>query len=741
MMIVHRRHVAALAVVLFVRLSAGAFGQRAPDGEWQSATPESQGVSSQKLERLRQYFETRKTRAALVIRNGYIIGEWYWDGTNPDTRFQVYSVTKSFSSAAVGLLLRDRKLRLDQPAADFIPEWRGDDRRKITVRHLLTMTSGLRNTLPFGRPDQTAYAIQQPLEKPPGTVWAYNNGANQTLAQVVQAASGKELSAFLQERLFDPLEMKSPRMDKSNGKALAYMGLNIHARDLAKFGWLYLNGGVWNGKRLLDADFVRDSVTASQELNPEYGYLWWVRSRTQNPRMPPDSYSAVGLFGNYLSVFPSQKMVVVRLIGFGRGSGSDVNADEFARLALEAIERPVTGRAIPALQSFDAVMQEFMDRRGVPGGALAVVKDGRLVYARGYGYADLQRQTPVEPTSLFRIASVSKPITAAAIMKLTEDRRYRLSLDAKVFDLLNLQPHLTGGAQKDPRLREITVRHLLLHTGGWDRERSGDLMFRQSEAAQAMGTGLPPDHASLIRWAMGKPLDFAPGSRYAYSNFGYCLLGRVIEKTTGMPYEKYVQREVLAPMGIRRMRIGTGRIKEPPRDEVTYYDPQNRRSASAYSEEKRREVPLPYGFAAPETMDAHGGWIASVVDLARFAVALDRPGGRSVLQPETVKRMFSRPDPPPGFEPDGGPGPVYYAFGWNVRPVGTDGRMNVWHYGAMPGTFAVLVRRHDGLIWAAVFNQRSEGRMPSDFELDAALHRAADAVRDWSHPDQFRRYR
>jgi N-acyl-D-amino-acid deacylase len=741
MIVRRKRHVIALALGLLLLPSATTFGQRVPAEDWETATPESQGISPQKLERLRRYFEERKTRAALVIRNGYIVGEWYWDGSTPDTRFQVYSVTKSFSSAAVGLLLRDRKLKLDQSAADFIPAWRRDDRSKITLRHLLTMTSGLKETLPFGRRDQTAYAIEQPLEKPPGTFWAYNNGANQTLSQVVETASGKELSAFLQERLYQPLGMKSPRMDMSNGKALAYMGLNIHARDLAKFGWLYLNGGVWNGKRLLDADFVRDSVTASQELNPAYGYLWWVRSRTQNPRMPRDSYSAVGLFGNYLSVFPSQKMIVVRLIGFGRGSGSDVNADEFAQLALEAIERPTTGQAIPALQSFDAVMQEFMDRRGTPGGALAVVKDGRLIYARGYGYADIQQRTPVEPTSLFRIASVSKPITATAILKLTEDRRYRLPLDAKVFNLLNLQSHLTAGAKEDPRLREITVRHLLLHSGGWDRERSGDLMFQQAQIARERGTELPPDHASLIRWAMGKPLDFAPGSRYAYSNFGYCLLGRVIEKVTGMTYEKYVQREVLAPMGIRRMRIGTGRIKGQAREEVTYYDPTNARIYSAYTSEKNREVPLPYGFAAPEMMDAHGGWIASVVDLARFAVAFDRPGRRPVLKPETMQAMFSRPALPLDVEPDGRPSAAYYAFGWSVRPVGTDGRMNVWHFGAMPGTFAVLVRRHDGLIWVALFNQRSDGKMPSDFEIDAALHRAADAVSDWSHPDQFRRYR
>src|SRR5262249_53593490 len=150
---------------------------------------------------------------------------------------------------------------------------------------------------------------------PAGTFWDYNNVACDTLSQVITRASGEEMADFLKHRLYDPLGVKNYTMDKSAGKTLAYMGLHISARELAKIGYLFLHKGQWNGKRLLDESWVRVATATSQDLNKDYGFLWWVRTNTKETDLPKDSYSAVGLFGNYLSVFPSQDMIVVRLIG------------------------------------------------------------------------------------------------------------------------------------------------------------------------------------------------------------------------------------------------------------------------------------------------------------------------------------------------------------------------------------------------------------------------------------------
>lgn len=312
-----------------------------PGAEWEVSTPAAEGVSAEKLDALKALLAEKKTQAALVIRHGKIVAEWYWDGKDKDSRIQAFSVTKSIASTAIGLLVKDGKVKLDQPAADFIPEWRGDDRKAITVRHLITMSSGLENRdsgILFQK-DQLGKSIALPLGAKPGTVWNYNNGACNTLSQIVSAASGKEMGEFLSERLYQPLGIAHATMDASDGKTLAYMGLNVTARDLARVGCLFLHDGRWQRKTLLPKGWVAEASSTSQELNKDYGYLWWVRTRTADPKLPKDSYSAVGFGGQYLSIFPSQDLIVVRLTS-RLEAGANIDGDALARAALDAITTP-----------------------------------------------------------------------------------------------------------------------------------------------------------------------------------------------------------------------------------------------------------------------------------------------------------------------------------------------------------------------------------------------------------------
>lgn len=375
------------------------------------------------------------------------------------------------------------------------------------------------------------------------------------------------------------------------------------------------------------------------------------------------------------------------------------------------------------MASVDQVFSTLMTRWEIPGGAIAIVKDGRLVYARGFGYADAEARLVAAPDALFRIASLSKPVTAAAVLKLVEQDR--LTLDGRAFALV---PDLTPlpGASVDPRIATITIRHLLEHAGGWDRSQSFDPMFRSTEVSTATNTPVPASANSIVRYMLGRPLEFDPGTRYAYSNFGYAVLGRIIERLNGTSYEQYVQDAVLAPAGIRRMRLGRSLYADRAPGEVRYYDRGTLNSVFPGG----GAVPAPYGGFNLEAMDAHGGWLASTIDLLRFATAVDRlPSRPDVLGAATIDLMTARP-PPPLWEGS----PFYYGLGWLVRPA----EGNWWHDGSLPGTASILVRTGTGLSWAAVFNARDmQPNSTFQAEIDGAMWQAVRGVTEWPAHDLF----
>ncbi|MCY3017927.1 MAG: serine hydrolase [Planctomycetota bacterium] len=394
----------------------------------------------------------------------------------------------------------------------------------------------------------------------------------------------------------------------------------------------------------------------------------------------------------------------------------------------EAAVLPVTGAENADLVSFDKLMRSFMTEHNVPGAALAVTKDSRLVYARGFGFADAQKKEPVQPTSLFRIASLSKSITGVAVLQLVEQGKF--GLDDKMLE--RLSPDMRPANIGDARLEQVTVRQLLHHTGGWDSAKSYDPMFRSVEIAKAEKADPPAAPEDIIRYMLRRKLDFDPGTRHAYSNFGYCILGRIIERASGETYETYVREKVLAPLGITAMRIGKTLPEGRAAGEVEYLDSKGRTGAAVVGAPLGRKVPLPYGTFCLEALDAHGGWIASAVDLVRFAAAFDDPARCKILKPESIKPMFERPEGPAGYETNGKPKAAYYACGWSVRPVGNTGKANTWHNGLLSGSSTIMVRRHDGINWAVLFNSDSDAKGKNlAGEIDGLVHQAADAVRKW----------
>lgn len=387
----------------------------------------------------------------------------------------------------------------------------------------------------------------------------------------------------------------------------------------------------------------------------------------------------------------------------------------------------VTGNSTLESAAFDRLMQEFVREHAIPGVAVAVARqkdDGasEVVLTKGYGYADLANLEKTSANHLYRIASISKPITAIAILKLIEAGKF--GLDDTIVDLLQLQDNLNAlGEEADGRWKKITVRHLLQHRGGWDRDKSFDAMFQSVRFAREQNVDAPADPSVIIQSMLKQKLDFDPGERYAYSNFGYCLLGRLIERKTNDSYEKYVQDAVLNPIGIEDMRLGRTRWEGRAEKEVRYYQPGKGRSV--FQSDLRQSVPLPYGAWNLEAMDAHGGWLASAEDLVRLAMCFDDLNHCPLLTADSIKIMFERPtESKTGDDPN-----FYYSLGWMNRTANDKG-VNRWHTGSLDGTATIMIRRYDGWSMAALINTRSSpaaehlGRA-----IDRRLHEAVNLLK------------
>ncbi len=391
----------------------------------------------------------------------------------------------------------------------------------------------------------------------------------------------------------------------------------------------------------------------------------------------------------------------------------------------KSVNAQLTGPEVSDMAGLDTAVVEIMMEWELPGASLAVTQDGRLVYARGYGAADKDNEVMVEPDMRFRIASISKTVTAVAIMQLVEQGL--ISLEDSAFEILDWEPF--DAMEVNEQIYDKTIAHLLAHRGGWGRDETGDPMFEPVEIARELGIDPPVDQYDIIRYMMDKPLDFEPGSQYSYSNVGTSILGRVIEQVTGMSYEEYIFG-MFEGTGVHTIEVG--RSLEPLDNEVRYYHHSGATASSVFTGEQVRP---PYGGFYLEAFDAAAGLIASAPDLAKYASSLMPESGRpQLLQPETVDKMvdnyFADEVPAslqPGDETAAKKGPVplssssmqrtpriaeedevvdaYYALGWNVLHT-AQGEEYWFHDGSLDGTSTLLVVAPNGITWALLYNSR-----------------------------------
>ncbi len=351
---------------------------------------------------------------------------------------------------------------------------------------------------------------------------------------------------------------------------------------------------------------------------------------------------------------------------------------------------PPTGQK--DIAAVDNAVNNFMQKYSIPGVSIAVTRNDKLIYVKSYGKMSATDNTPIANNHLFRIASISKPVTAVGIMKLLEANK--LTMDSKIFGAGSILEN-DFPSSKLSSVSDLTVRHLLHHTSNLWPNDGNDPMFRQQNM----------NHKQLISWTLDNYNGNTARGVYKYSNFGYCLLGRVIEKLSGKSYEQFIKDEVLKPAGITGMQIGGSTLGERKSNEVVY---TGQGGADPYIYNIQR-------------MDSHGGWLATATDLARFISRVNGlPGKPDILQPATISTMTTRSVPSSN-----------YASGWGVNDAN-----HWWHTGGLPGTATEIIRAANGFGWVILCNSRNNGSTFSN-DLDGLLWPFVNDNTPWQDIDQF----
>ncbi len=665
-------------------------------------------------------------RGMVVARDGVVIGEGHWSGT-PETLRQSRSVTKSVTSILLGIAIDRGFIKegysarlVDYLPADLVPS--DPAKREIRLFHLLLMISGLQwnettDVDPWlASADPVGYLLSRPLAAQPGSAWNYDTAAAHLLSVVITQATGMSTLEFADAYLFGPLGITDRSWEVIGGYANGGHGLWLGTEDLAKLGVLYVNHGSFNGHQVVSSYWTNlstySSVTHIGPFAPltgrNYGLLWWIPVGAGY-----DAYTAWGWGGQFVFCVPGLKLVVATHARYDV-SGSVAQRQESAILdvivnrVLPAVTDrrtfTVTGAPAPELAGIDTMMQGKMQASGITRASAALTKDGRLVLAHGYTW-DEPDVTPTEPTTVFRIGSVSKAITSVAIHQLIE--RGLLSYDTPVASMLGLAP--PPGESADPRLAEVTVDNLLTHTVGWDREDGGidPMVLRDWVIADALGTQQPPTRDEIATFMTGQPMQFDPGTRWAYCNFGYMLLELLAEHVTGVSFPEWVQVNVFRPIGVGRVRMGRTLESELFPGEATY---------DGLIEGD------PYRFTA-ENLFAAGTQVMATPDLARLLSELfDTPDAGGLLNRQTIDDMLAYPFPAGEA--------IGYARGWFHKKIFTllghtvgwftdpaDGLEIYGHSGQGPGQQAIGLWRSDGIVFTYMTNKDSAIQDFDDFPV------------------------
>jgi D-alanyl-D-alanine carboxypeptidase len=390
--------------------------------------------------------------------------------------------------------------------------------------------------------------------------------------------------------------------------------------------------------------------------------------------------------------FPSLLLVV--LIGLSsscKKSGNDTPGP---------VPGPVTQKDITAV---DNKITSFMSTYSIPGASLAVSKNGKLVYVKGFGKANTSTGEAVTPKHRFRLASVSKTYTGLAIMKLVQEGK--LNLDGKVFGAGAILGTDYGTAPYQVNLTALTLRQLLQHvSGAWGAATGGDVV----DANPAFS------NKQLLDWIINtRPMPKAPGTFYDYSNVNYFILGRIIEKVSGKSYVNYIKEDLLSSIGASSTDMAGKTETETKTNEVKYYG-------------QGGDAPFVYTIAFPRR-DADGGLITTAADLLKLVTAADGFATRPDILNTATLTQFTTPSP---------------VFNGYACGIGIWSAEKLWFgYGSLPGTRTGFMRHDNGICVALLLNSRVDpapGDNPFVYGMqDLLLDLAKNTGYSWQDIDQF----
>lgn len=384
----------------------------------------------------------------------------------------------------------------------------------------------------------------------------------------------------------------------------------------------------------------------------------------------------------------------------------------------------ITGQSVPELAPFDDLMVSHMQAGDIPNASLAVLREGRLVLARGYTYAPAGWPTITEPDSLFRIASMSKPLCSVALHQAAEKGLIHLD------DAMVSYPGLGGWI--DPKASSITLRYLLQHLGGWNRNISFDPLFYDVPIASYYGKPLPISISDIVSYMKLRLLDFTPGTQYQYSNFGYTLAARALEGVDGRPYEHIVRQDVFAPIHVYRARVSEYTGDRP--GEVYYTDGLHQRGTSVMLPTQPIIENFCYGGFNQDNVDSPGGWICSAVDYARFLHAFENVNTSPLLPKARIDEMWK-----PNL---GNPAPWtwFYSSGWRVISDGQS-PVIVGHDGSLPGARTTgFIHSNIGVTIVIFQNMRDPTFLRGVHQVAFDMYDLSAAHANWPTHDLFPAY-
>jgi len=304
-----------------------------PDPDWTTGSAQSEDVDQSFLDQADAVAAANNSFCLLVIRHGVLVHESYFNGHDASSADPSWSIAKSYTSAVTGIAIDRGDIgSIDDSAAKYATKWNGDDNAAITIKDLLSMSSGLHWDV-FGdyvtmaelAPDKTGYALGLGMDATPATTWVYNNSGVQVLEQVIRSATGEAMDAYASDHLWSKIGSHAKWDKDAMGHPTAYANVRATCRDHARLGYLYLHEGQWKNEQVISKAWVKASTSPSQSINRAYGYLWWVNGGTPAEdamneawpgqmvaNAPADLFAARGFGNQFIDVIPSLDMIVVR---------------------------------------------------------------------------------------------------------------------------------------------------------------------------------------------------------------------------------------------------------------------------------------------------------------------------------------------------------------------------------------------------------------------------------------------